>query len=81
MSGADVLAVMGDALGDVMAAQMEGFEVETKASELSASIAAVAELIEATEQATEERLHDGASSRAACDRLVAALARVTGGES
>ncbi|WP_141057047.1 hypothetical protein [Stenotrophomonas rhizophila] len=39
---------------------------------------AVAELIEAGMAATEEKMHDGASSRKACERLVAALAHVRG---
>jgi hypothetical protein len=38
--------------------------------------AAVAELIEAAKLATEEKYHDGASSREACDRLVAAIANI-----
>lgn len=45
------------------------------------AIAAVAELIEAATAATEERYHDGNSSREACDRLRAALARVQGVQS
>ena len=36
--------------------------------------AAVAELIDSAIGATSEVLHDGASSRAACDRLIAAIA-------
>lgn len=42
--------------------------------------AAVAELIAAGMAATEEKMHDGASSREACERLIAALSRVRGAE-
>lgn len=37
----------------------------------------VRELVEAASAATEEKMNDGASSKAACDRLVAALAKFT----
>lgn len=43
-------------------------------AEMIKAQAAVAELVEAAKAATEEKMHDGASSREACDRLVAALA-------
>ena len=66
----DVLAVMRDA-----AAWMPNVVEAQRVREASA---AVAELIEAGKGATEEKMHDGASSKAACDRLVAALARVGG---
>ncbi|WP_447898019.1 hypothetical protein [Stenotrophomonas sepilia] len=43
----DVLAVMYSVLGDLMAAQVAGIDTDTRVPELSASIDAVAELIEA----------------------------------
>ena len=94
MSGVDVLAVMADALGDVMAAQVAGLEVETKAPELSAAIAAVAKLIEAARvieeriayyanlgENAEQNIEDWAYTDNSGDiaRYRAALARVTGG--
>lgn len=44
---ADVLAVMHSALGDLMAAQIGGIDTDTKVPDLSASIDAVSQLIEA----------------------------------
>lgn len=43
----DVLAVMNSALGDLMVAQIKGVDTDTKVPELSASIDAVRELMEA----------------------------------
>ena len=74
MSPLDVLSVMQDGIADYTESGHEGL-----ASDMTEAHNAVAELIEAATDATEERMHDGASSRAACDRLVAALARVSGG--
>lgn len=50
----------------------------TESDQIDLARAAVAELIEAGMAATEEKMHDGASSREACDRLVAALSRARG---
>lgn len=65
----DVLAVMENAT------QKLGVNWPNSQQDLREARAAVAELIDAGRAATAEVMHDGASSRAACDRLIAALAR------
>lgn len=88
MSGVDVLAVMDRALSaceahtarTVFVGGDQGFRRVSDNYGIPEARAAVAELIEAGMAATEEKMHDGASSREACDRLVAALSRVRGAE-
>lgn len=69
----DVRAVLGR---HVALAEQVGCREQQ--AEAHALFDAIAELIEAAREATEEKLHDGASSRAACDRLIAALRAVGG---
>lgn len=47
----DVMAVLNSALGDLMAAQVSGFESETSVPELSAAISAVKDAFHALEEA------------------------------
>lgn len=55
----DVLAVLHSVLGDLMAAQVAGVDTDTTVQELSASIDAVAKLIEA-----DKRIDDNARRKA-----------------
>lgn len=78
MSGVDVLAVMHSALGDLMAAQVVGFETETSVPDLSFAIDAVAKLIEAAENMVRVRRGDGGTKPNADAALLSALSRVRG---
>jgi len=69
---------MADALGDVMAAQVAGLGVETKAAELSAAIAAVSELIETAKVIDET--HGRFATTLAWERFAGALAHCTGAQ-
>ena len=71
----DVLAVLDEA-HDWLYRSSECRGDDERAERVKCVRAAVAELIEAARGATEERYHDGVSSKAACDRLVAALAAI-----
>lgn len=77
----DVLRVMRDAaheLDPLCFLDDRSKKSRKLGTQLDEARAAVAELIEAARGATEERYHNGASSKAACDRLVAVLARIGG---
>jgi hypothetical protein len=77
----DVLAVMHSALGDLMAAEVGGFDTETNVRDLSASIDAVADLIKAAQTAHTSIQHmRGPESiiHARTAELDSALARVKG---
>lgn len=47
----DVLSVLHSALGDLMAAQVGGFDTETTVPQMSASIDAIADLMKAAQTA------------------------------
>lgn len=72
----DVLAVMRRMHLQANACRSGGAGSGTQDFEDESAITAVAELIAAAKLATEEKYHDGTSSREACDRLVAALTRI-----
>lgn len=76
----DVLAVMDAEITDLSqicdAEEVREYCFRQREAVLREARAAVAELIDAAKLATEEKYHDGASSREACDRLVAALANI-----
>ena len=77
----DVLAVMRRDATDAarLRSPQDSAYVGRCAVDSVIAMANVSELIEAGFAATEERMHDGASSEAACDRLVAAIAACKGG--
>lgn len=84
----NVLAVLHDVLGDLMAAQIAGVDTDTTVQELSDSIDAVAELIEASKAVSNSCIENYGNNMALHlqltgygglnERLAAALAQVRG---